>query len=141
MSWDPACTRRTPILWILHVSYGWIPVALALHAAGAYGMPVSPMLADHALAVGGIGGVIVGMITRTARGHSGLPLTVGWLEIAAYTLVHAAALLRVAGPLVWPAGYPLLLQAAGACWTAAFALYLYVYVPFLVRPRVDGKPG
>ena len=31
--------------------------------------------------------------------------------------------------------------AAGALWTAAFAIYLVVYAPILVLPRADGKPG
>lgn len=141
LSWDPASTRTTPILWILHLSYAWIPVGLALHASAALGAPVPVMLADHALAVGGVGGVIIGMITRTARGHSGLPLQVGRLEIAAYGLVHVAAVLRVLLPIAWPESYPMALQAAGICWTGAFALYLWVYAPFLVRPRVDGRPG
>jgi len=141
LSWDPGCTRKTPILWILHASYAWIPIGLGLHAFAAFGAPVPVMLADHALSVGGVGGVIIGMITRTARGHSGLPLRVGPVETIAYGLVHLAAVLRVLVPLAWPESYPAVLQYAGWCWTAAFALYLWVYVPFLVRPRIDGRPG
>lgn len=140
-NWDPASTRAVPILWILHLSYAWIPVGLALHALAALGAPIPVMLADHALAVGGVGGVIIGMITRTARGHSGLPLQVGRLEIAAYALVHVAAFLRVLLPIAWPSGYPVALQAAGLCWSAAFVVYLWVYAPLLVRPRADGRPG
>lgn len=140
-NWNPASTRSVPILWILHLSYAWIPIGLALHALTALGLPIPVMLADHALAVGGVGGVIIGMITRTARGHSGLPLQVGKFEIAAYVLVHVAAALRVLLPIAWPAGYPVALQAAGLCWSTAFALYLWVYAPFLVRPRLDGRPG
>lgn len=140
-NWDPISARAAPILWILHLSYAWVPVGLALHALSALGAPVPVMLADHALAVGGVGGVIIGMITRTARGHSGLPLQVGRLEIAAYALVHVAAVLRVLLPIVWPAGYAFGLQSAGLCWSVAFALYLWVYAPILVRPRVDGRPG
>ena len=139
--WDPWCTRRSPILWILHLSYAWIPLALLLHALAAFGALSSSTPADHAFAVGAVGGVIIGMITRTARGHSGLPLQVGRLEIAAYVLVHVAAVLRVLLPIAWPEGYAIALQAASACWAVAFALYLYVYTPFLVRPRVDGRAG
>ena len=28
-----------------------------------------------------------------------------------------------------------------AAWTLAFALYLVEFVPILLAPRVDGKPG
>jgi uncharacterized protein involved in response to NO len=60
-------------VWVLHAAYLWIPVHLTLRAAAALGwVPASP--ATHALTVGAIGGMIIGMITRTARGHTGRPL-------------------------------------------------------------------
>ena len=34
LQWRPAMTRHRPILWILHLSYAWIPLGLALLAAG-----------------------------------------------------------------------------------------------------------
>jgi uncharacterized protein involved in response to NO len=140
-TWDPWSTRYQPILWILHLSYAWIPVAFALMALAAFGANVPPALADHALGVGAVGGMIIGMITRTARGHTGLPLRVSRPEVVAYVLVHLAALARVATPLAWPEGYRLALSASGALWSSAFLLYLLVYVPILSAPRADGRPG
>jgi uncharacterized protein involved in response to NO len=71
--WRPWKTLRTPLVWVLHAAYLWIPVHLTLRAAAALGwVPASP--ATHALTVGAIGGMIIGMITRTARGHTGRPL-------------------------------------------------------------------
>jgi uncharacterized protein involved in response to NO len=102
---------------------------------------VPAVLADHALSVGAVGGMIIGMITRTARGHSGRPLQASRLEVGAYTLVHVAAATRVLLPLAWPAGYGFAVSASGALWSAAFLLYLIVYVPVLSQPRIDGKPG
>jgi uncharacterized protein involved in response to NO len=55
--------------------------------------------------------------------------------------VHLAAVTRVLVPLVWSEGYRLALSASGALWSAAFLLYLLVYVPILSEPRADGKPG
>lgn len=139
--WDPWATRRTPILWILHLSYAWIPLALLLHGLAAFGAGVAPMLADHAIAVGAVGGVIIGMITRTARGHSGLPLQVGRLEVTAYGFVHGAAAFRVLLPLMWPEAHAFAVAASATLWAVAFLLYLLVYVPILVRVRADGRPG
>jgi uncharacterized protein involved in response to NO len=139
--WDPWCTRHRPILWILHLSYAWIPVGLLLMGLALLTASVPAMLADHALSVGGVGGMIIGMITRTARGHSGRPLHASLPEVAAYGLVHAAAGIRVVLPLGWSEGYGLAVAAAGALWSAAFLLYLLVYVPILSTPRLDGKPG
>ena len=140
-TWDPWRTRGTPILWILHVSYAWIPIGLSLLGLHALGVPVAAALGDHALGTGAVGGMIIGMITRTARGHAGLPLQVNRSEVAAYVLVQLAALVRVAWPLLTPAAYVSALSVAGALWSAAFLLYLVVYLPLLIAPRVDGRPG
>ena len=61
--------------------------------------------------------------------------------MAAYAFVHLAAAFRVLLPLAWPSGYGLAVSASSALWSAAFLLYVLVYVPILVRPRVDGRPG
>jgi uncharacterized protein involved in response to NO len=140
-SWDPLSTRRSPILWILHLSYAWIPVGMLLLALSAMELGVPAALFMHALGAGAVGGTIIGMITRTARGHSGRPLQVGRAETAAYLLVHLGALLRVFGPLAAPTHYGVVLVAGGLAWSAAFLIYLIVYWPILSRPSLDGRPG
>jgi uncharacterized protein involved in response to NO len=138
--WAPLATRGRPILWILHLSYAWIAVHLALR--GLAGLELaSPVLATHALTVGTIGGLTLGMMTRTARGHTARPLKVGPWETAAYALVHLAAFIRVLAPLAWPAGYPLLVVSSGLLWSVAFAIFTLAYIPILTRPRLDGQPG
>ena len=140
-SWDPWSTRRAPILWILHLSYAWIPIGLLLLAASSAGIAATSTLAVHALGVGAVGGMIIGMITRTARGHTGLPLRVGTGEIVAYAFVHCAALTRVLLPLVVPSAYTMAIAASAALWSGAFLIYLAVYAPLLIRARLDGQPG
>ncbi len=138
--WRPLVTRSRPILWILHAAYAWIPLGLALLAAAQMGwVPVSAGV--HALAVGATGGLIIGMITRTARGHTGRTLQASKPEVLAYALVMAAAVLRVLLPLVSTALYVPSLIAAAAAWGAAFAIYLWRFTPWLMQPRVDGKDG
>jgi len=138
--WAPWATRARPILWILHLSYTWIVVHLALRGLAAFDL-VPPGLATHALTVGAIGGLTLGMMTRTSRGHTARPLQVGGLEVAAYVLVHAAAFVRVFMPLALPGAYVALVVASAALWLAAFGLFTVVYVPILTRPRLDGKEG
>jgi len=140
-TWDPWCTRTSPILWILHLSYAWIPVGLLLLAAALAGVGGTLGLAMHAIAAGAVGGMIIGMMTRTARGHTGMPLRVGKAEVVAYVLVHAGAAMRVFVPLLVPSWYPTALVASAACWSFAFSIYFVVYWPLLSRARWDGKPG
>jgi len=44
-------------------------------------------------------------------------------------------------PLAAPAWYAQALVVAAAGWTAAFVIYLVMYVPWLTRTRLDGKDG
>ncbi|HEY5900824.1 MAG TPA: NnrS family protein [Burkholderiales bacterium] len=138
--WAPGKTRGRPILWILHLSYAWLVLHLALRALAGFEL-VPANLATHALTVGAIGGLTLGMMTRTSRGHTGRPLTVGPVETLAYALVHVAAAVRALLPLLLPGAYVALVGASAALWGAAFALFFVVYLPILTRPRIDGKPG
>jgi uncharacterized protein involved in response to NO len=138
--WAPLATRRRPILWILHLSYAWLVVHLVLRGLAGFEL-VPAGLATHALTVGVIGGLTLGMMTRTARGHTARPLKVGPWEVAAYVLVHAAALVRVLLPLILPAAYTTIIVLSGVLWSAAFAIFTLAYAPILTRPRLDGQPG
>jgi uncharacterized protein involved in response to NO len=140
IGWHGELTFKRPILWILHAAYAWIPLGLALLALAQLGwVPASAGV--HALAVGATGGLIIGMITRTARGHTGRRLQVSRLEVFAYALVMLAALLRVLLPLLLPSLYSAFLITAAACWSLAFLIYLWVFTPWLLRTRLDGKDG
>jgi uncharacterized protein involved in response to NO len=138
--WQSWLTFGTPIVWVLHVAYAWIVVHLVLRGLAAFGLP-GELLAIHALTIGAIGGMTIGMMTRTARGHTGRPLVADRFEVACYVLVALAAVIRVFGGLMLPDAYVATIVVSGLCWSAAFALYAVRYWPVLARPRLDGKPG
>jgi uncharacterized protein involved in response to NO len=138
--WNPWATRGMPILWILHLAYLWIPLGLALIALTQFG--VLPRSAGiHALAIGATGGLIIGMMTRTALGHTGRMLVAGRIEAFAYALVLSAALVRVVTVAVIPAAQMGGVHAAATLWSLGFLLFVWRYAPFLIRARVDGKEG
>ena len=138
--WHPWRTAGTPLVWILHAGYAWIVVHLALRTLAEVGGVAMP-LATHALTAGAIGSLTIGMMTRTARGHTGRPLVAGRAEVLCYLLVQAAAIVRVLGPMAAPSHYVATVATSGLCWAAAFATYAVAYWPVLARPRLDGKPG
>jgi len=138
--WQPWRTFGAPMVWVLHVAYGWIVIHLVLRGVAALGF-VGELLAVHALTVGAIGGMTIGMMTRTARGHTGRPLVADSFEVACYLLVAAAAAIRVFGGMLPPGAYLATIVASGICWSAGFGLYAVRYWPILSRPRLDGKPG
>ncbi|HEX8012094.1 MAG TPA: NnrS family protein [Casimicrobiaceae bacterium] len=138
--WQPWRTLRVPLVWILHAAYLWIPIHLALRALGEAGV-IASALATHALTVGAIGGLTMGMMTRTAKGHTGVALQAGRSDVACYVLVLGAAVVRVLGPMLAPSQYVASVLASAALWSAAYALYAVRYAPLLTRPRQDGRPG
>ena len=138
--WKPWKTIRTPLVWVLHLAYAWIVLHLALRAAATLGW-VSPSLATHALTVGAIGGLIIGMMTRTARGHTARMLQADRFDVASYVLVALAALTRVGIPLIAPGETMHAIVCSAVLWSAGFAVYAVRYWPVLSRPRLDGKPG
>ena len=138
--WRPWRTWSNPLVWILHAAYAWIPIHLALRALAAIDV-VPSALATHALTIGAIGGMTIGMMTRTARGHTGRALSTDRFETAAYALVMIAALVRVGGGLFMRSQYLASVYLSAACWSAAFGIYCVRYWPILTRPRVDGRPG
>lgn len=131
--WRPWTTRKTPLLWILHGAYLFVVIHFALRGLAAIGL-VNGSLATHALTVGGLGGLTLGMMTRTARGHTGWPLQAGAMEIAAYGLVFAAAAARVFVPILFPPAYGIAIIGSGFLWAAAFTLFVVRYWPILSGP-------
>lgn len=138
--WESWRTLRTPLVWILHAAYAWIVIHLALRALAGAGLVAEP-LALHALTIGAIGGLTIGMMTRTARGHTGRPLRADGFELACYLLVQLAAVTRVFGAMLVPGAYLATVVASAGLWSAAFAIYAFRYWPVLSRPRLDGMPG
>jgi uncharacterized protein involved in response to NO len=141
LRWRGWQVRDMPIAWILHVAYAWIPIGLGLkgvwiswHVAAAAGWL-------HALTTGAFATMIMAVMTRAALGHTGRPLVVATPIVIAYVLLMLAAVTRALAPAVAPAIPMTTWTVAGVLWIAAFTLYLIVYAPILVRPRVDGRPG
>jgi uncharacterized protein involved in response to NO len=81
------------------------------------------------------------MITRTALGHTGRMIIVGRIETSAYALVQIAAVVRVLTVAAVPAAAVAGIHVAATLWALAFLLYLWRYLPWLIRPRADGQPG
>ena len=140
--WGSLATLRTPILWILHAGYGWLAIGLILRGLAAL-TDVIPLDASiHALTLGAVGSMVIGMMSRVALGHTGRSIVPAPLTIAAYWLVNAAALLRVVFALTWDdALRAMSLMGSGALWSLAFVLFIIVYWPILSWPRADGRAG
>jgi uncharacterized protein involved in response to NO len=140
--WGSFSTARHPILWILHAGYAWLAIGLVLRGVSGLTEAIPEDAGIHALTLGAIGSMTIGMMSRVALGHTGRSITAAPLTIAAYWLVNGAALLRVLFAIAATDDLRMVsLLGSGLLWSLAFLAFAITYLPILSRPRADGRPG
>ncbi len=141
LQWASLRILHQPMVWVLHVAYAWIPVALLLKAFSllAGGPPAQYWI--HALTIGAFTTMIMAVMTRAALSHTGRPILAYPLTTASYLFLTLAAITRVFGPMALGLRFNVAIVASSIFWTAAFALYMAVHVPILSQARADGRPG
>lgn len=138
--WRGQATLREPLLWILHVGYGWLALGFVSLATSRLIPLLPPTAALHALTTGAIGTMTLAVMTRASLGHTGRPLVAGRGTTAIYALITLATVLRLLAPL-GGSYYLSLLLAAGAAWSGAFGLFVALYAKVLALPRVREGTG
>lgn len=134
--WRGWATTSEPLVFILHLGYLWLAVALILIGLASAFMPEVRSAGIHALTAGAMGVMILAMMTRASRGHTGRPLTAGWGTGLIYVLVNLAALGRVLAGLQPDIHIPALIVST-VLWSAAFGGFALIYGPMLLRRRAD----
>ncbi|MGE0625593.1 MAG: NnrS family protein [Pseudomonadales bacterium] len=137
-AWKPWRTCGNALLLALPLAYLWIPIHLLLRGWGSSPGLLDPVAA-HALFVGAMASLMLAMMTRSARGHTGRPLSAGWPDRLCFLAIHGAALARILGPVLMPARYDTALMAAAVLWALGFATFAITYAPWLLSHRADGK--
>jgi uncharacterized protein involved in response to NO len=133
--WQGHRTLAEPLLWVLHLGYGWLALGVALIGVDAWTGRFGAHL--HALTVGCFGTMILAVMSRATLGHTGRALTAGRTTTAIYVFVTLAAVLRVAADTASGA-YLTLVALSGLAWITAFAIFLIVYGPMLLARRAAG---
>jgi len=139
LGWKPWRALKSPMVWILQLGYLWIAITFSLLALERLDIVIRS-LPLHSLGVGAMGAIMMGMMTRTAMGHTGRQIRPSYFELTSFLLIATSGIARVMA-IYFNDVQNLLLITAGICWALAFVFYLVRYTPWLVRPRIDGKPG
>ena len=137
--WRGWRVHEEPLLWVLHVGVLWVVVGFVLRGLAALGI-VSDVAWVHALGVGAMATMIMGVMTRVSLGHTGRELRLPDGMESVYWLLIAAAILRVLAGLNL-VGWYVGLWAAGVCWSLAFLRFVHGYADILTSARVDGREG
>lgn len=131
--WSGIKAFSDPLVFVLHLSYAWLPVGLIMLGCARFHPFIPVSSAVHALSAGAMATMTLSVMTRATRGHTGRPLLADRPTILIFILVHLGALLRVAAPML-PFDYMLSIRIAGGLWGAAFLLFILVYTPMATRP-------
>ena len=138
--YHPGIWNKT-LLWTLYLGYLWIVLGFLLKAISIVA-GVSPYLAIHAFAYGGIGLVTIGMMARVTLGHTGRNVfSPPAILLPIFLLLAAGAVVRVILPLLLAGQYDLWIGLSQLLWAAAFLGMALLYLPMLIKVRIDGRPG
>lgn len=136
--WVKAALKHS-LLWSLYLAMGWLVVGLALRGL-SYMDLVPAAMATHALAMGGVGGLVLSMMSRVSLGHTGRllkparPIVLAFIMLNTAVLVRLLAFIDVLHTMEW-------LFLSALLWVLAFMIFLVIYTPVLIAPRPDGQAG
>jgi uncharacterized protein involved in response to NO len=134
--WQGLRTGREALVWVLHLGYAWLGVALVLLGLSILAPSVIARSSGiHALTAGAFGVMTLAVMTRASLGHLGRPRTADRNTTLIYLAANGAALVRVLAPML-PALQPLLLGASAVLWSLAFLGFAAAYGPMLSATRV-----
>lgn len=131
--WRGWATAREPLLLVLHLAYSLVPAGLIAIAASVTGL-LEATAATHVLTVGTVAAMMLAVMTRATRGHTGRELAASVTTSLSYVALFLCALVRPAAGFL-PDHATVIYSAAAALWIGAFALYLVEYGPMLVARR------
>jgi uncharacterized protein involved in response to NO len=141
LRWRPWVTVKVPLLWSMHAAIKFISFGLILLGIAYLTPSVPANHIWHLLTVGGMGGLILAMISRVSLGHTGRPLVPPKAIIFAFIFISLAALVRTFGPWLLPEKSFMFIDTSATLWMLAFIIFIVTYGPMLISARKDGRPG
>jgi uncharacterized protein involved in response to NO len=139
--WRGLSSLGDPLVSVLHVGMLFVILGFAARALADFGLAAAGTAPLHLFTAGALGVMVLAVMSRAALGHTGRALVASRALTLAYALVILGALVRGLLPY---AGGPVATHApvvGGSLWALGYLVYVVLYVPILMRPRVDGEPG
>ncbi|MGA9031588.1 MAG: NnrS family protein [Sulfuricaulis sp.] len=144
--WQFRRSFHARLLAMLHIAFLWLGLGMALYTAQSLVLLVTGVdylgrAPLHALGIGFFTGMVVAMASRVTLGHSGRALEANDLTWYVLLGVNIAAMLRIVAEFLPGTVGGILNVLAAATWLLSFLLWVWLYAPMYLRPRLDRKPG
>ncbi len=140
LRWRIWVTFNTALVWPLHISYWAICLGLMLMGLFHFGWLTTISVPIHAITVGGMGLMILAMISRVSLGHTGRMIKASKPMNCAFWLMVVTLVIRLIAPLTDTHYAPLILLSA-TLWAVSYALFVIGYAKIVFSARIDGRDG
>ncbi len=136
--WKLPFPNTNPMLWILHISLFWIPIAFFISSISGflsyfYGFDFLA-LGIHTLMLGFLLTVLIGFGTRVTLGHSGNMIHANKLTTYIFYLTQVVVILRILVSIVASFGmdYMILFDISITFWLLLFLVWSWQFLKVLV---------
>ena len=138
LRWKLPFPNPNPLLWILHLSLYWIPVAFLF---GAMSNLISLIdgtfflaLDIHILVLGFIFTILIGFGTRVTLGHSGNMMVADRWVVILFNMTQVVVLLRLITSMVsaWGWNFMILFDISVTAWLLLFGLWAIRFFKTLI---------
>jgi uncharacterized protein involved in response to NO len=141
LGWHTHGIWQKSLLWSLYLSFWLVSLGFLVYAAD-YWLGYGRSASIHCFAYGGVGMITLAMMSRVSLGHTGRtvakpPKLIG----AVFGILFLGFLCRVIMPILLPQLYLQWILLAQILWISAFIVFLALYLPMLIKPRIDGAEG
>ncbi len=143
LNWQLPFPNRNPLLWILHLSLFWIPIALLFSAISnmvSLFWDINFLYLDiHVLMLGFLVTILIGFGTRVTLGHSKSPLSADiWTRIL-FFWTQVVVISRLITSLIFSFGWDFIFwfDMSVTVWIVLFGLWLYRFFKLLLFDRGD----
>ncbi len=141
LGWHTVGIWKKPLLWSLFIAFSFIDLGFLLIALSpVLNLPIMPVI--HAFSFGGIGLITLSMMARVCLGHTGRNVQNPPRAMAfAFLALIVGTVVRVIFPLINSSAYLTWIAVSQILWITAFLIFVVIYSPMLIKPRIDGQFG
>jgi uncharacterized protein involved in response to NO len=138
--WHPMKGLRQLDTGVMYVAYLGLLVSMYLECLRLAGMlHAVGDVATHVFTLLGMGLVMAAMMIRISQGHTARNIVFTGNDKAAIWLAGLGGVVRIVLPQIWPQQYQNFVLFAAFSWEICFLVLGWRLIPFLFKPRLDGK--